>query len=308
MVYGLCHVLLRDPVDAEDATQQTFLLALRALLEGKEPREERAWLATIARNECLGRMRTAATRPLFVAEDADLPSARDTAAVAEGNDARTTVLEAVRELPSHQRDAFVLRELFGLSYDEIATALGVTRSSVESLLFRARQRLQADLQPVRSALGALTLPVGLQQTAFGAAAAAGSAGTGALAVPTVAKIAAAAIAVGGAGTAAGVEVAHHHHRPAHRPAVAEPVHHPPAVRVAGVHATPPAHGAEKDSLTRRGRAGPRARTEVPPHASAAARGKSDIRAGGTRRGPKGDRGKAKRRGHHRHEADPQTPD
>jgi RNA polymerase sigma-70 factor (ECF subfamily) len=246
MVYGLCHVLLGDPVEAEDATQQTFLLAFRALLDGQEPREARAWLATIARNECLGRVRSAAVRPRFFPEDADLPSARDTAAVAEGNDARTTVLEAVRELPPQQRDAFVLRELFGLSYEEIATALGVSRASVESLLFRARQRLQSDLHSVRGALGALVVPLSLQLPAAGGAAAAGG-GLGSLAVvPTAAKLAAAAIAVGGAGTAAGVEVARHHSpAPTRAPAVTQPrpsvANAPPQpVNVAGVHASLPA--------------------------------------------------------------------
>ena len=57
MVYGVSRLLLRDPVEAEDAAQQTFLSAYRALLAGQEPRDPSAWLGTIARNECRSRLR-----------------------------------------------------------------------------------------------------------------------------------------------------------------------------------------------------------------------------------------------------------
>ena len=52
MVYGICRMLLRDPNEAEDATQQVFLSAYRNLLTGTEVREPAAWLGTIARNAC----------------------------------------------------------------------------------------------------------------------------------------------------------------------------------------------------------------------------------------------------------------
>ena len=57
MVEGLCRGVLRHAAEAEDAAQQTFLSAHRALLGGAEPSEPAAWLATIARNECLARVR-----------------------------------------------------------------------------------------------------------------------------------------------------------------------------------------------------------------------------------------------------------
>jgi RNA polymerase sigma factor (sigma-70 family) len=234
MVYGLCRVILRDPADAEDATQQTFLLAFRALLNGHEPRADRAWLATIARNESLGRLRHADGAPRFVPEDADLPSLHDTASVAEGNAVRDSMLEAVAQLPAPQRDAFVLRELFGLSYEEIAAALGVTRPAVESLLFRARQTLQADLQPLRTAFAGLVAPLAVQQSLAALTATGGGGGVLAAlgAAPTAAKVAAAAVALGSAGTATGVEVARHpHHRPAPEPSRTAP---PTAARAGAV--------------------------------------------------------------------------
>src|ERR687885_2814728 len=68
MVYGLCRVLLRDRVEAEDASQQTFLSAHASLLNGVEPRDPAAWLATIARNECRARLRGRMAAPLALVE------------------------------------------------------------------------------------------------------------------------------------------------------------------------------------------------------------------------------------------------
>jgi DNA-directed RNA polymerase specialized sigma24 family protein len=63
-VLGLCRVLLRHRQEAEDAVQQTFLSAYRSLLNGVEPRYPAAWLATIARNECRGRIEARMREPL----------------------------------------------------------------------------------------------------------------------------------------------------------------------------------------------------------------------------------------------------
>src|SRR2546426_12534521 len=63
-VYGLCRLLLRDVSEAEDAAQQTFLSAYRALRSGVVPRDGGAWLSTIARNECRSRARARMREPL----------------------------------------------------------------------------------------------------------------------------------------------------------------------------------------------------------------------------------------------------
>jgi RNA polymerase sigma-70 factor, ECF subfamily len=140
MVLGLCRLLLRDPVEAEDAAQQVFVSAHRALLGGAVPREPAAWLAAIARNECRARIRTRMREPLELPElPADIPDPLSSAIHAADLDA---LLAALSELPWRQRRAFLLRELGGLSYGELGVALGVTRPAVESLLFRARQQLR----------------------------------------------------------------------------------------------------------------------------------------------------------------------
>jgi DNA-directed RNA polymerase specialized sigma24 family protein len=63
-VARLCRSLLRDRVEAEDATQQVFLAAHRALLNGSAPREPLAWLLAVARHECYARFRQRTSTPV----------------------------------------------------------------------------------------------------------------------------------------------------------------------------------------------------------------------------------------------------
>jgi RNA polymerase sigma-70 factor (ECF subfamily) len=171
--------------------QQTFLAAQRALANGSVPREPAAWLATIARNECLARVRERMREPLpFEAEPTEFGADTHSAAVSRYEVA--SLREALADLPRAQREAILLRELRGLSYDEVARALSVTTAAVESLIFRARRTLQVRLSEALSALS----PVALLARLFrGGAEAAG---------PAVAKVA--AIGVGATILAGGAAV------------------------------------------------------------------------------------------------------
>jgi RNA polymerase sigma-70 factor (ECF subfamily) len=146
MVLGLCRALLRNAHDAEDAAQQTFLSAYASLLAGTRPRDAGAWLSTIARNECRTRAHRRMREPLPVAETETVAPA--TPAVAADMEALRVALAG---LPGQQRQAFVLREFSGLSYDELAAALDVSVPAVESLLFRARRQLRASLRSAAAA-------------------------------------------------------------------------------------------------------------------------------------------------------------
>jgi RNA polymerase sigma-70 factor (ECF subfamily) len=156
MVLGVCRLLLRNPADAEDAAQQVFLSAHRAVLGGSPPREAGPWLAAIARNECRARIRTGMREPLALPElPSDLPDPLASAIRALDLDA---VWGAISSLPRRQRRVLVLRELGGLSYHELGRALGVSDSSVESLLFRARRQVRSLLAGANAA----ALPVALR--------------------------------------------------------------------------------------------------------------------------------------------------
>jgi RNA polymerase sigma factor (sigma-70 family) len=155
-VERVCRALLRDPTDAEDAKQQTFLSAYRALLGGTEPRDVPAWLATIARHECyrVSAARKAAAIPaLAILDEAADPADVHTQAVANLSAAR--LRREIRRLPSLQRDAILLREFAGLSYDELARELGVTRPAAHSLLVRARTTLRGRLKSEIAAINFL---------------------------------------------------------------------------------------------------------------------------------------------------------
>ena len=222
LVRSVCRSLLRDRNEADDAVQQTFLSAQRALVNGSSPREPAAWLATIARNECLARVRERMREPLPVdAEPTELGPDVHSAAVTSFEVA--TLREALADLPRMQREAILLRELRGLSYDEVARALSVTTAAVESLIFRARRTLQLKLGEALPALS----PVALFGRLLGSG--------GSEAAPVVAKVAAvsvgAALLAGGAAFGprafgighAATKTKHRVASPAHVRAVPSPV-------------------------------------------------------------------------------------
>ena len=143
MVLAVCRRLLPDTAEAEDAMQQTFVSAYRSLLAGSEPQRADVWLAAIARNECLDRIRARMREPLAEHGRNGRSEAPDTlAAVIAGEEFRA-LSRSIEELPTQQREALVLHEFCGLPYGEVAAAIGVSESAIGSLLFRARRSLRS---------------------------------------------------------------------------------------------------------------------------------------------------------------------
>lgn len=142
-VYRYSLMLLRNRADAEDVAQTTFMKAYRAILRGDRPRHPRRWLIAIAHNTCCTRARDESRRPREVSFDETLaePTAGEESDVDVGE-----LVRALGALADNQRSALVMRELEGRSYAEIARALGVSGSAVETLLFRARRALREQLE------------------------------------------------------------------------------------------------------------------------------------------------------------------
>ena len=147
-VYRLSLGILGNAHDAEDVTQVTFMRAYRTLEEGVKVENLRAWLLAIAHNTCRQRFRTAGRRPREVelqpevveaASDGDAPTAQE-------------IRDAIKALAFNQRTVLVLREIAGLSYEEIAETMGLSLSAVETLLFRARRALREQLEAAEHAL------------------------------------------------------------------------------------------------------------------------------------------------------------
>jgi RNA polymerase sigma factor (sigma-70 family) len=150
-VYRAALRKLGDHHEAEDVTQTAFLDAYRAVLRGSHPDLPRAWLLAIAENVRRRRFRTTLRRPRVEPLREALPSAEPPwrAQTAE-------IRAALATLAENQRKAFLLRELGGFSYSEIAEQLGTSVPAVQMLLFRARQKLRAELeQPAAGRMGGL---------------------------------------------------------------------------------------------------------------------------------------------------------
>ena len=146
-VGALCRSLLRDRSEAEDAAQQVFLSVHRALLNGAVLREPLAWLLAVARNECYARFRQRAAAPVPSGETPEGATPDASVQVLRAGEL-ASVWDEVGRMPPAQREAFLLREIRGLSYGQLAAELSLSPPSVRSLLLRARTRLRRRLGDV----------------------------------------------------------------------------------------------------------------------------------------------------------------
>jgi RNA polymerase sigma factor (sigma-70 family) len=143
--------LLGSDARAEDVVQEVFLSALRRIGSLDRPAGFKPWLYRIAHNTCVDHMRRT-HRVDEVSIDANLlPASEEIRLYRRAPSTHATVTqkedfknlrEAFGGLPPSQSEVLVMRELEGLSYDQIAARMGITRASVESMLFRARQGLR----------------------------------------------------------------------------------------------------------------------------------------------------------------------
>ena len=143
-LFGYCQSLLREPDDAADAVQDTFVIAASKLGRLRDPERLRAWLFTVARNECLHRLKS--RRAAAVLEDMpEQPDESvDVGGEAERAESRALIRAAVGGLNDGERD--VINQLWhGLEIPEVAIALGVSRNHAHSLFSRARDQLEASV-------------------------------------------------------------------------------------------------------------------------------------------------------------------
>ncbi|HWF36006.1 MAG TPA: sigma-70 family RNA polymerase sigma factor [Solirubrobacteraceae bacterium] len=138
-LYRYCRSIVRDDADAHDALQSTLASAFVALKRGQRDAPLRPWLFRIAHNEAISLIRRR-TGDVELAEAPEqwVGSAEDRA----GERARLALLVAdLHELPERQRGALVMRELSGLSHEEIALALGTSVGTAKQAIFEARGAL-----------------------------------------------------------------------------------------------------------------------------------------------------------------------
>jgi RNA polymerase sigma-70 factor (ECF subfamily) len=145
-IFGFCLSRLGSREEAEDAVQTTFLNAQRGLRRGVVPEYEVAWLFKIAQNVCHNRHQSARRRGRVEAAQ-DLDALQDVLATPERGSAVSLgdLTQALSAVPERQRRALLLREFQGLSYEEIGVELGVSVAAVETLIFRARRSVAAEV-------------------------------------------------------------------------------------------------------------------------------------------------------------------
>ena len=143
-LYSYCRSLLREPEDAADAVQDTFVIAASRLAGLREPERLRPWLYAVARNECLRRLRSREAASAL-ADDAERPDETvDVSAEAERALIRALLLDALGGLGAAERD--VITQLWhGLDVGEVAMVLGVSRNHAHALFSRARDQLEVSL-------------------------------------------------------------------------------------------------------------------------------------------------------------------
>jgi len=138
-IFRIALRMLGDRRDAEDASQETFLQAWRALPRFRSQSAFSTWLYRIVTNRCLNLRR--ARRPsqaLLWDQESEDPGPEE---AAEARNQLLALREAILELTPEQRAVFVLRHLEGCAYEEIVEILGISLAAVKSRLHRARLEL-----------------------------------------------------------------------------------------------------------------------------------------------------------------------
>jgi RNA polymerase sigma-70 factor, ECF subfamily len=156
-VYNLCLRMLGDRAAAEDATQEAFLSAYRAMEQLKGPYLG-AWLLRIGANVCYDELRRRKRRPSHsldeLLDDPERPMALPTKGGGPEDESlrselRRSIEQALLALPPDQRLAVVLCDVEGLSYDEIAEVTRASLGTVKSRISRGRARMRQLLRETR---------------------------------------------------------------------------------------------------------------------------------------------------------------
>lgn len=137
---------------AADVSQDAFIKAFRSISTLKEASKFKSWLYGIVRTTAIDRLRarkmSTVSLDLVGEQEGDHSGNLSSREKLEKEETRKIVMEAVNGLPENYREVIILKHFENMSYKEMAEALGLTESSVESRLFRARKTLRKKLKGV----------------------------------------------------------------------------------------------------------------------------------------------------------------
>lgn len=155
-IYNLCRYMLGNEHDAEDISQDTFIKAYRKLGEFQPNAALYTWLYRIAVNACIDHKRKPFFESIFRRSDRGDETVIEYPSVSpspekkyESKQIQSALEKALRKLSLKLRAAIVLKEIEGLSYDEIADTLDISIGTVKSRISRAREELRILLKDFR---------------------------------------------------------------------------------------------------------------------------------------------------------------
>ncbi|MFA6455590.1 MAG: sigma-70 family RNA polymerase sigma factor [Bacteroidota bacterium] len=147
-IYSFCLRMLRDPDAAQDASQETFLKMMTKVQSLKDGVAVKSWLFSVARNEVLMVLRRKKIVPMDkFEEDGPAVDTMNPLTMALDGELNDVLQKAILTLKPAYREAYLLREVEGLTYEEIALATESTVSAVKSKLFKSRAALVELLTP-----------------------------------------------------------------------------------------------------------------------------------------------------------------
>src|SRR5882724_1048773 len=149
-VYALCLRMLRDPVEAQDLTQDVFMQLFRKIHTFRGESAFSTWLHRLAVNLVLMRLRRKSPPMISIDATADLDGETSSSTIdisapdllLEGSIDRVALDRSIEQLPAGCRAIFVLHDIQGYQHDEIATIVGRSAGNSKSQLHKARKRLR----------------------------------------------------------------------------------------------------------------------------------------------------------------------
>lgn len=157
-IINLVGRFVRNPNDAMDVTQEAFLKAYRALPKFRGDSAFYTWMYRIAVNTAKNYLAVQSRRPLEVDQDYEEIEQIDSSGVLRDqatpehmllrDEIQDTLIRTIEELPEDLRTAITLREVEGLSYEDIAAVMECPIGTVRSRIFRAREAIDKQLKPL----------------------------------------------------------------------------------------------------------------------------------------------------------------
>ena len=158
-IYAVLYRITESPEDASDLTQETFLSALRSIRSFRGDSELKTWLTRIAINHSRNRFRWWKRRKKDATISLDSPIGESDTSIGDSiagesesaeeavlrRERETALRRALTQLPEHYREAIVLCDIEGYSYDEIAASLEINIGTVKSRIARGREELRKRL-------------------------------------------------------------------------------------------------------------------------------------------------------------------